>query len=66
MVEYIVGVDGRVQAQRIVSADRKPIGRSRGQPVGYAEAILAAVGQWRFATRARPCRHRSPVEIAFE
>ena len=65
-VDYIVGVDGRVQAPRIVSASWKPIGRSRVQPVGYAEAILAAVGQWRFAAQARPCRNRTPMQFTFD
>ncbi len=66
LVEYIVGVDGRVQSPRIVSATWKPIGHSRGQPVGYAEAILAAVGQWRFVAQIRPCRNRTPMDFTFD
>lgn len=65
-VAYIVDVDGRTRSPRIVSASWKPIGRSRGQPVGYAQAAVAAVEQWRFPPQAKPCRNLTPMEFTFD
>ena len=62
-VSFAVGSDGDVQAPAIVSSEWRPVGRSSGQPIGYDEAILAAVAQWRYPRRQRACRHQVPVEI---
>ncbi|MBB4656722.1 hypothetical protein GGR73_003295 [Xanthomonas sp. F14] len=65
-VAFVIGPTGHVQSPVIVSAERHPIGRSRGQPVGYNDAILSAVAQWRYPSREQACRHQVPVEFHFE
>lgn len=62
-VSFVISRTGQVQSPAIVSAGWHPIGRSRGQPVGYNEAILAAVAQWRYPKRGGACRHQVPVEV---
>ena len=63
VVAFVVTASGQVQSPTIVSAKWQPIGRSRGQPVGYNEAILSAVAQWRYPRMAHSCRHQIPVEF---
>ncbi len=62
-VSFVVGPDGDVQSPIVVSSEWHPVGRSSGQPVGYDEAILAAIAQWRYPQRQRACRHQVPIEI---
>ena len=64
-VSFVISRIGQVQSPTIVSAKWHPIGRSRGQPVGYNEAILSAVAQWRYPARGSSCRHQVPVEVQF-
>ena len=64
-VSFVISRAGEVQSPAIVSAEWRPIGRSRGQPVGYNEAILLAVAQWRYPPRGNSCRHQVPVNIEF-
>jgi len=65
-VSFVVSVAGHVQSPTIVSSAWQPVGLSTGQPVGYNEAILSAVAQWRYPPRHRACRHRVPVEFKFQ
>src|SRR3546814_13500877 len=44
-VSFVVGPDGDVQSPIVVSSEWHPVGRSSGQPVGYDEAILAAIAR---------------------
>ena len=62
-VAFVVSPGGDVQSPTIVSAEWHPVGRSSGQPVGYSEAILAAVAQWRYPARSSACHHLVPIEI---
>ena len=62
-VKFVVTASGQVQSPTIVSAQWRPVGRSRGQPVGYNEAILAAVAQWRYPRMDHSCRHQIPTEF---
>jgi hypothetical protein len=62
-VSFVIDPAGHVQSPTIVSAEWHPVGRSTGQPVGYNEAILSAVVQWRYPPRHQSCRHQIPVEF---
>ena len=64
-VSFVIDPAGQVRSPAIVSAEWHPIGRSRGQPVGYNEAILSAVAQWRYPTRGNWCSHKVPIEVQF-
>ena len=61
VVSYVVDTAGRVRSVRILSSDWTPSGHSNEQPVGYAEAILAAVAQWQFAPQPQACVHQTPL-----
>lgn len=65
-VAFVISPAGHVQAPVIVSTEWRLNGRSPAQPVGYNEAILAAVAQWRYPSRRQACRHQVPIEIQFE
>jgi hypothetical protein len=62
-VSLVVSPAGQVQSPVIVSAEWHPVGRSVGQPIGYNEAILSAVAQWRYPHSQHACRHQVPVEF---
>jgi len=62
-VAFVIIPSGQVQSPVVVSAAWHPIGRSNGQPVGYNEAVVAAVAQWRYPRRQHACRHQVPVEF---
>lgn len=64
-VEFLVTRAGDVQDVRIVSAEWRPIGSSRGQPRGYDEAILKAVDAWKYDPVEHPCRHTTRITITF-
>ena len=65
-VAFVIRPNGHVQSPVIVSAEWQPIGRSRGKPVGYNDATLSAVAEWRYPLREQACRHQVPVEFHFE
>ncbi|KAB2906914.1 MAG: hypothetical protein F9K30_24220 [Dechloromonas sp.] len=65
-VSFVVSPSGHVQSPTIVSAEWRPVGRSSGQPIGYDEAILAAVSQWRYPQQPQACRHQVPVEFQMD
>jgi len=65
-VAMVIGPDGDVQSPSIVTEEWRPVGRSRGQPIGYHEAILSAVAQWRFPPREDACRHRMPIGFSWQ
>jgi hypothetical protein len=65
-VSFVIDPAGHVQSLSIISSDWHPLGRSAGQPVGYNEAILSAVAQWRYPPRQQSCRHQVPVEFQVE
>lgn len=62
-VSFIIGPAGDVRSPVIVSSKWQAVGRSAGQPVGYDEAVLSAVAQWRYPHRPHACRHQAPVEL---
>jgi hypothetical protein len=66
VVEFEVGEDGAVHRPRIASVEWNPVGRARGEPEGYEEAILSAVSQWRYASQDQQCRATTRVEFRFE
>jgi hypothetical protein len=65
-VAFVISPTGHVQSPIIVSAEWHPSGRSPAQPVGYNEAILSAVVQWRYPPRQQACRHQIPIEFQLE
>jgi hypothetical protein len=65
-VSFVISQSGHVQSPTIVSADWSPFGHSNGQPIGYDEAIISAVAQWRYPNRPRACRHQVPVGFRVE
>jgi hypothetical protein len=64
-VAFVIDASGKVNLPVIVSSKWHSIGRSRGQPVGYHEAILAMVVQWQYPQRQTACRHQIPIKIQF-
>lgn len=62
-VSFVIGPAGQVQSPVIVSTEWHPVGRSAGQPIGYNEAVLSVVAQWRYPRRPNACRHLVPVEF---
>lgn len=65
-VALVINRSGSVQSPEIVSSEWHPIGRSPAKPIGYHEAILAAVSQWRFPPMKHACRHQFPIEFDLE
>jgi len=65
-VRFVVGVDGRTRDIHVHANNLRPIGRSHGQPVGYDEAVLAAVRQWQYAKQPRPCHVSTSVQINYQ
>jgi len=65
-VALVISRDGSVQSPEIVSSEWHPIGRSPAKPIGYHEAILAAVSQWQFPPMKHACRHQFPIEFELE
>ncbi len=65
-VSFTIDRAGKVQSPSIVSEEWHPVGRSRGEPIGYHEAILSAVAQWRYPGRAKACRLVIPIKITFD
>ena len=65
-VSFVINPAGQVRSPIIVSAEWHPVGRSTGQPVGYNEAILSAVSQWRYPHRQHACSHQVPIEFQIE
>jgi TonB family protein len=66
IVDFDLSKDGTVQEPRIVSSEWNPIGRARGEPDNYEEAVLSAALQWRFAPQEYPCRGTRRVTFRFE
>ncbi len=64
-VRFIVGVDGRTRDVHVHANNLRPIGRTRGHPVGYDEAVLAAVRQWRYARQPRSYHVSTSVQISY-
>jgi hypothetical protein len=65
-VSFVINPAGQVHSPVIVSAEWHPVGHSTGQPVGYNEAILSAVAQWRYPHRQQACSHQVPIEFQVE
>ena len=65
-IEIEVAAQGDVHSARILSAQWSPVGNARGEPVGYEEAILSAVSQWRYAPMAQRCVTTTRIEFRFE
>jgi hypothetical protein len=61
-VSFFVRSDGRVHAPVITRSSLRPIGRSKGEPRGYNEAVIAAVSEWRYPA-GRYCRATIPIEF---
>lgn len=63
----VIGFDldraGQVHAPVIVSQQWHPVGHRGRAPIGYREAILAAVSKWRFAPQATACRGRTVISL---
>jgi hypothetical protein len=62
-VSFVIDPTGHVRSPTIASAEWHPLGRGTGQPLGYNEAILSAIVQWRYPPRQQSCRHQVPVEF---
>jgi hypothetical protein len=66
VVAFVITPSGHVQSASIISAEWHPEGRSTGQPIGYNEAVLSAVAQWRYPKRPQACRQQAPVVFQVE
>lgn len=54
---------GLVHAPVVVSQHWHPVGHRGRAPIGYREAILAAVSKWRFAPQATACKGRTVISL---
>jgi hypothetical protein len=55
-----------VESPSITSAEWAPSGHDNKGPIGYNEAILSAVAQWRYPPRERACRQSVPIEFKID
>ena len=62
-VAITVDPNGSVRDARLVSLEATPVGHANREPNGYADATVAAVGQWRYPPRATACRMEVSVHI---
>ncbi len=65
-VDLQIGIDGKVERVTWKLATWTPRGRGNAEPLGYREAIVSALSQWRYAPRATPCVVRQVVTIALD
>lgn len=66
MVAFELDRSGQVHSPVIVSQQWRPIGHRGRAPIGYREAILAAVSKWRFAPQATACKGRTVVSLQLD
>ena len=66
VVSFMINESGAVVNPVIVTSEWKPVGHSGNGPIGYHEAILAAVAGWKFPPRREGCINEAPVVIRFE
>ncbi len=66
MVAFDLDRSGQVHSPVIVSQQWRPIGHRGRAPIGYREAILAAVSKWRFAPQATACKGRTVVSLQLD
>jgi hypothetical protein len=62
-ISLIVDRFGHVQSPIVTSAEWHPVGRSRGQPSGYNDAIISAVTHWRYPAQKHSCKHKVAIEL---
>lgn len=65
-VSFVVKQDGRVADVVIRSMSLSPVGHARREPVGYREAIVASVRQWRYPRRSSNGRRTVPIQVGSE
>ncbi len=66
VVSYVVDSTGQTRSPTMISWQMSPIGRSAETPIGYEEAIRAAIEKWEFSPQEAPCRNQTQLEIDFE
>lgn len=66
VVAFELDRSGQVHSPVIVSQQWRPIGHRGRAPIGYREAILAAVSKWRFAPQATACKGRTVVSLQLD
>jgi hypothetical protein len=66
VVEFELSPEGQVQRAQIRTAEWTPVGRARGEPDGYEEALLSAVSQWRYGPVEQQCRATTRIEFQLE
>lgn len=65
-VSFVVKQGGRVADVVIRSMSLSPVGHARREPVGYREAIVASVRQWRYPRQDFNCRRTLPIRVRSE
>lgn len=63
VVAFELDRGGLVHAPVVVSQHWHPVGHRGRAPIGYREAILAAVSKWRFAPQAAACKGRTVISL---
>lgn len=66
VVAFDLDRGGLVHAPVVVSQHWHPVGHRGRAPIGYREAILAAVSKWRFAPQATACKGRTVVSLQLD
>jgi hypothetical protein len=66
IISFVVNESGEVIEPLVISSQWKPVGHSGHGPIGYNEAILAAVVAWKYPSRQKACRAEAPVVVRFE
>jgi len=65
-VGFLVTLDGKVSSPHIHHRNLYPVGHGGKAPVGYDKAVLDAVSEWRYPTRAYACYEHTTVEFKIE
>ena len=65
VVRLIVETSGSVTDPRIITKNLQPVGRSRGEPIGYDQAIIAAASAWRFPRQTHRCSKDQVIIFKF-
>ena len=65
-VSLIIKRDGHVEDVTIRSMKLSPAGHGGNNPIGYKEAIVSSVQQWRYPRQPYACHRTIPINLVFD
>ena len=63
VVSFVIEPPGNVRSAFIKSTEWRPSGHRNDEPIGYNEAILTAVSQWRYPQRPKACSNQVSIDF---